>query len=333
MPFLVENMILFLTSSPCGTYEKIDGKEVWEMSREFGFTEKLKEFSPEEAKWMIIAASPDEYQLNDQMAKDFYRMMSISGISLSCMELCDGRNGEEATRDLSQYDGIILGGGHVPTQKKFFEEIHLRDKLKDYDGIIMGISAGTMNSAEVVYSTPELEGEARDPKYQRFLSGLGLTRINVIPHIQKARYDVIDGFRLIEDIALSDSIGNVFYALPDGSYILQMDGREVLYGEAIRIADGKLEEIAAKEGLLLTCRIQEDRMPDKREMHDYLESQLDLPDYYGRNLDALFECLTEMGKLVIYYEKEEPEPYKGLRRTFGDAAWENPDLTLIIKEK
>ena len=33
----------------------------------------------------------------------------------------------------------------------------------------------------------------------------------------------------------------------------------------------------------------------KKESHDYLIRKLDLPDYYGRNLDALYDCLTEIG--------------------------------------
>ncbi len=31
---------------------------------------------------------------------------------------------------------------------------------------------------------------------------------------------------------------------------------------------------------------------DKREIHDLLARALNLPDYYGRNLDALWDCLT-----------------------------------------
>ena len=32
----------------------------------------------------------------------------------------------------------------------------------------------------------------------------------------------------------------------------------------------------------------------KEEGHDYLMRALNLPDYYGRNLDALYDCLTEI---------------------------------------
>ena len=34
-------------------------------------------------------------------------------------------------------------------------------------------------------------------------------------------------------------------------------------------------------------------MTDRKVVHDELKKQLMLPDYYGRNLDALFDVLTE----------------------------------------
>ena len=36
-------------------------------------------------------------------------------------------------------------------------------------------------------------------------------------------------------------MGNIFFALPDGSYILSENGTETLYGEAYRIRNGILE--------------------------------------------------------------------------------------------
>ena len=33
-------------------------------------------------------------------------------------------------------------------------------------------------------------------------------------------------------------------------------------------------------------------MPDKASAHAYLKRKLDLPDYYGNNLDALWDCLS-----------------------------------------
>lgn len=41
------------------------------------------------------------------------------------------------------------------------------------------------------------------------------------------------------------------------------------------------------------------RMTSKEETHAYLKEALDLPAYYGRNLDALYDCLTERRDLEI----------------------------------
>ncbi len=37
------------------------------------------------------------------------------------------------------------------------------------------------------------------------------------------------------------------------------------------------------------------KMTDRDSLHQYLAHELQLPDYYGNNLDALADCLGEMG--------------------------------------
>ena len=41
----------------------------------------------------------------------------------------------------------------------------------------MGISAGSMNSSDIVYAQPELDGEVIDHNYKKFFKGLNLTKI------------------------------------------------------------------------------------------------------------------------------------------------------------
>ncbi|KMZ55581.1 barstar family protein [Dorea sp. D27] len=46
------------------------------------------------------------------------------------------------------------------------------------------------------------------------------------------------------------------------------------------------------------------RLCQKEEAHAYLKERLGLPDYYGANLDALYDCLTELdGLRVIIYNR------------------------------
>ena len=94
-----------------------------------------------------------------------------------------------------------------------------------WDGIVMGISAGNMNCAELVYAQPELPGEAVSASYQRFIQGLGLTDCNILPHYQAVKEDLVDGLRLMEDITYPDSYGHSFLAIPDGEAYLIEEGQ------------------------------------------------------------------------------------------------------------
>ena len=40
-------------------------------------------------------------------------------------------------------------------------------------------------------------------------------------------------------------------------------------------------------------------MQTEEEAHNYLRKQLHLPEYYGENLDALYDCLPEMEDVEI----------------------------------
>ena len=66
----------------------------------------------------------------------------------------------------------------------------------------------------------------------------------------------------------------------------------------------------------------------KEQGHDYLMEALDLPDYYGKNLDALYDCLTEMECEIELINASEVDD--DILETFKDAADENDLLTLKI---
>ena len=232
-------MICFLTSSPM-----IPGTET--LNPENGFTLELRRYVPENCRALFICSDPDLPDKTDFIAASMKRSLEGAGFRFRRFSVLDGRNESRAAGLVARADLIVLAGGHVPTQNRFFEKIGLRALLQGYDGIVMGISAGTMNSAETVYAQPEEEGEAIDPDYQRFLPGLGLTKTMILPHLQMIREDELDGLRVFEDIAFPDSLGKTFYAIPDGSFLLIRDGREELRGEACRIQNGVMTRISAE---------------------------------------------------------------------------------------
>ena len=236
-------MKLFLTSSPIGIYRSEEPLNYRGFNPANGMVDSLKQFWKADAACLLISAFPDEYEVNDRMRADYERIVKETGLSASCMDICDLRNGKDKANDLQKYDFVILGGGHVPTENAFFRSIDLPERISGFEGIVMGISAGTMNCARTVYAQPEMPGEASDPGYERFIPGLGLTEYNILPHYNAVKNDIIDGMRLIEDIAFGDSFGHTFYALTDGSYILQTEDRAEIRGESYMIRDGAIRQI------------------------------------------------------------------------------------------
>ena len=72
-------------------------------------------------------------------------------------------------------------------------------------------------------------------------------------------------------------------------------------------------------------------MKDAAGLHDLLAAQLELPGYYGANLDALFDCLMEIRKdttIRLLGWSELGSWKEGFTETFLDATLENPHLDI-----
>lgn len=230
-------MTLFLTSSPF-----VENGDRALLSNKNQFVDRIREALPPFPRCLFVCSSPQRHDLTCMFGGDVFSAFREAGIYFGGFSVLDGETAEQAEGLVASSDFIVLAGGHVPTQNGFFQEIHLRELLEGYEGVIMGISAGSMNCAEFVYAQPEEEGES-SPDFPRWLSGLRLTDVNVLPHYQKVKDNILDGKRLFEDITYEDSCGNDFFALPDGSYFYQDDDTLLLCGEGYRIRDGILEQL------------------------------------------------------------------------------------------
>ncbi len=73
----------------------------------------------------------------------------------------------------------------------------------------------------------------------------------------------------------------------------------------------------------------------KTDAHPYLKEMLSFPDYYGNNLDALFDCLTDLGPTRVCIEnvKIGGSYLNKILRVFRDAQKANPDLELEILQE
>lgn len=233
-------MTYFLTSNPCLP-------DFPALNPANGFVDELQKALPKTCRALFISSDPNDDANLRRFAEGMERGFAEIGIRFAELSLLFRETQDECGYLLTHSDVVFLCGGHVPTQNKFFREINLRKRLADFDGVVVGVSAGSMNSADVVYAQPEEPGEAIDPDYQKFLPGLGLTKHMTIPHYNQDKDGLLDGMRLYEDITYADSMGRRFYVMVDGSYLLGKDGQEELRGEAYLIENGSLTQIS-REG-------------------------------------------------------------------------------------
>ena len=86
-----------------------------------------------------------------------------------------------------------------------------------------------------------------------------------------------------------------------------------------------------------TIKLEFKNIETMRALHIYLQYKLDFPAYYGRNLDALYDLLTEMGEevgIILLAEgvKGENAAYlPRLVRVMEDVAQENEKLHIEIR--
>ena len=73
---------------------------------------------------------------------------------------------------------------------------------------------------------------------------------------------------------------------------------------------------------------------EKETAHVYLQEKLELPEYYGKNLDALYDCLTDFVNTEIHictsFDEEKTGYYYKIIRIFQVAEKENKDLKVTF---
>lgn len=73
-----------------------------------------------------------------------------------------------------------------------------------------------------------------------------------------------------------------------------------------------------------------------QDAHRALKEALGFPDYYGHNLDALHDCLTDLYDVQLIIEecavaaRNMPEKWPGFLAVFFDAASENEHLKIRL---
>ena len=78
---------------------------------------------------------------------------------------------------------------------------------------------------------------------------------------------------------------------------------------------------------------------DREMLHDVLAEELHLPEWYGRNLDALYDCLTDVREetMITLRNRDALEEHLGSyghrrMRLLEDVTLDNPNVWLATSE-
>lgn len=84
----------------------------------------------------------------------------------------------------------------------------------------------------------------------------------------------------------------------------------------------------------MVCHINCAAVTDTKQLHGLLAQYLELPQWYGRNLDALYDCLTELPEdLLLYFSHWDPAaPWaNGFEEVLSQAQEDCPELTVVFQ--
>lgn len=232
-------MIKILTSQ-LDTYTTINGeKKVKEIDNTNEFLTQIKKYLKGNSSILFIASTKNGFEKVDIYSSLLFESLKLSGIVFDEYNVLDARTIDKAKEFVDKADFIFLSGGDTFLQNEFFKEIKLKDLLEDYNGIIVGQSAGSINMAKNVFNSPE-QSEKSEPIY---FEGLGLTEINIEPHwkTNTSSFDEDDKYQ--RKYILAESQKRDIYALCDGSYIVIIDNKINMYGEIYMIKNGSINKI------------------------------------------------------------------------------------------
>lgn len=228
-------MKLFLASNIGGIKKQNDKIIPTKFFEDNDFLKNLKDSIHDYNKFVIIASNPDDYYKNDNYLKLDMQILALSNLIFKENIVLDNRNKNDIANILDNSSLIFLSGGNTFQQNMFFNNINLKKYIKEVDACIVGISAGSINSAKVVFNSPKDE---KDLSNSAILSGLDLTTINVEPH-----FDCNNPNKIKMDSIIEESNNRIIYGLPDGSYIFN----NKIYGKCYRIYKGNIDLISNDE--------------------------------------------------------------------------------------
>lgn len=192
------------------------------IDKEKGFTKKQASYIKKDLKEDIIityiASSFDNYDINDNYFNNMIKFFDNIKVKVKSSYLIDNRvTKTNAKKYINKSDVVFIMGGYPSIEMENIKRYNLIDTLRKYNGIIMGVSAGTINMNKIVSF---IDKEGKEVTYK----GIGLTDFNIAPHLDFTKEGYIKEIYQISKER--KTIG-----LPNDSFIIVKDNKQKMVGE------------------------------------------------------------------------------------------------------
>lgn len=179
---------------------------------------------------VFISAWPDEFSRNDEDAAGMHHMFVECGMGFSGFAVIDRRTApQDAQLMLREADCVFLMGGNPTAQMQLIREKALAGALQDHRGVLLGVSAGSINMARRALDIWE-----SPVPYE----GLGLTNITIKAHVNPGEAELL---RTLQQISAAQHLP--ICAMEDESAIfIRRDGVDWL-GCIRLVEDGEVRPL------------------------------------------------------------------------------------------
>ena len=175
---------------------------------------------------VFITACPVEYQQNDEDSAGMHGMFVEYGIGFERFCVVDARmDPADAQKWAREADCFFLMGGGVCTeQMQLMREKGIYDIVRDGPGMVLGVSAGSMNMGKTTVDI----WESLEP-----YEGLGFADITMIGHFD---YNDTERLRLETEVSMERPV----CAMEDESAIFIRNGKVDIIGTIHKIEKGNI---------------------------------------------------------------------------------------------
>lgn len=146
------------------------------------FNSVLKTYIKLGMNFVFVASEFENiYEKTDWYCNNFLKMFSDCGITFDSVNVIDGRMPKETAQDIVRNSDVLwLAGGDTPTQYTYFESYGLIPCIREQKGVIIGMSAGSINMTKTAICTLTCEHNEL-----KIYEALGLVEFSVEPHFDK----------------------------------------------------------------------------------------------------------------------------------------------------